>query len=41
MGGKINIYIKKLDFFGLTYFKLLRQVRGNSINDYDFLKLIF
>jgi hypothetical protein len=35
MVGKIHIYVKKLDFLGSTYFKLLIQVKGNSINDYD------
>jgi hypothetical protein len=41
VGGKMNIYVKKkLDFLGSTYFKLLRQVRGNSVNDYDFLELV-
>jgi len=36
MVGKTHIYVKKFDFLGSTYFKLLRQVKGNSINDYDF-----
>jgi len=38
MGGKINIYVKKKTrFFYSTYFKLLRQVRGNSGNDLELI----
>jgi hypothetical protein len=39
MGGKNKYLRKKLEFIGSTYSKLLRQVRGNSVNDYDFLEL--
>ena len=40
MSGKINIYMRKLDFLGSTHFKFFRQVRGNSVNNYDYLELI-
>jgi len=38
MGGKINILIKKIAFLHSTNFKL-RQIKGNSINNGDILKI--
>jgi hypothetical protein len=36
MGGKINILNEKIDFVRLKIFKLLRHMKGNSINNGDF-----
>jgi hypothetical protein len=36
---KVNIAKKKIDFLGLTYFKLLNQIKANSIYVCDFSKV--
>jgi hypothetical protein len=37
-GGKVNILNeKKIDFLRSTIFKLLRKIKGTSINNFDFL----
>jgi hypothetical protein len=38
MGGKMNISNEKV-FFRSINFKLLSQMKGNSINDCDFFKV--
>ena len=44
-GGRQNARQKEfkgsiIDFLCLTYFKLLSQIEGNSLNNCDFFKLI-
>ena len=41
MGSKMNtLYEKKLILCAKHFFKLLRQITGNSINNFEFLKII-
>jgi hypothetical protein len=39
-GRKINILFSVIDFQLLTDFRLLRQIKGNSIKNCDFLKFV-
>jgi hypothetical protein len=36
MGSGMNIVHKKIDFWSSTNFKLLSQIKGNPISNFDF-----
>jgi hypothetical protein len=36
MGSEMNIVHKNIDFLSSTNFKLMRQIKGNSIGNFDF-----